>query len=476
MSENKTSFPSPDGISWWYQEAMQHDIIPDLPPIHGVVQCDVAIVGGGFTGLWTALLLKKKQPSLNIILIEAGRCGSGASGMNGGKVHGYYGSLATLSNTIGPDGALEAARLGTLAQSSIREYCSHSKIDVWWKEAGNLKVSTTVAQDKKLDLMVEIAQKLGVSDSAVPLGHAELMSRVKSEKFRRGVFLSEGANVQPARLARSLLQSCLQAGVRVFENCRMSDFKDEAICTIYTDKGEIRCAKVVLATNIALASHPTLQRNLAIFSSYAVMSQPIDEFLLKAAWKSSEGISDARMFVHYFRKAGDDRVLMGSGSGPIVSGRNCQSADLTQDVAAGLRAAHALYRLMPAARESGIAKAWGGGIDVSADRLPFFKSLSRGNVFYGAGFSGHGVNATRIAGECLSSLVLNQKNEWTSSVFCQRVVPKFPPEPFLTQGGKLVRASILACEEAEDIDKQPPAYARFGAWLPRALGIRVGMR
>lgn len=455
---------------------MQHDKTSTLKPLHGAITADVAIIGGGFTGLWTALLLKQKQPGLNVVLIEANQCGSGASGMNGGKVHGYYASLTTLSNTVGPDAALEAARLGTAAQDAIREYSRVAPIDIWWRESGNLRVSTTPEQDAKLDQMAATARKLGVPDAAIPLSREELRTRIRSNAFRRGLFLPEGANVQPARLARALLQSCLQAGVRVFEHTRMQNIEESSGCLVTTQSGEIRCKKVVLATNIALATNKALARKLVIFSSYAIMSDAIDELADKTGWHACEGLADARMFLHYFRKAGDDRILMGSGSGPIVPAHNLDPRKLHGDTASARRAALGLHLLLPQLHGTGVAKAWGGGIDMSADRLPFFKPIGNGNVFVGAGYSGHGVNATRIGGECLSSLVLGEKNQWTNSMFCRRTLPQFPPEPFLTQGGKLVRAAILACEDAEALNKSPHVFARFGAWVPRAMGIKVGMR
>lgn len=470
------SCPQPDHVSWWFQEALQHDDQPPLAPLRGIVNADVAIVGGGFTGLWTALLLKQKKPDLQVALIEANRCGSGASGMNGGKVHGYYASLLTLSNTVGEAAALEAARLGTAAQDAIREYSRTAPIDIWWRESGNMRVSLIPAQDAKLDQMVDVARRLGVPDSVVPLSHDEVMRRVWSPVFRRGLFFPEGANVQPARLARALLRSCLLAGVQVFENTKMTALEEGSHCVVKAAGGEIRCAKVVLATNVALANHRDVVGRLAVFSSYAVMSQAVPDLAARTGWHAYEGLADARMFLHYFRKAGEDRVLMGSGSGPIVPAYNLDPAKLNRDRASALRAATGLHQLLPALKGVGVDKAWGGGIDMSADRLPFFKAVGKGNVFIGAGYSGHGVNATRIGGECLSSLVLGERNQWSQSIFCRRTVARFPPEPFLTQGGKLVRAAILACEEAEAAGKTPNALARFGAWLPRALGIKVGMR
>lgn len=471
-----TQFPAPNNVSWWFKEAMAHDPSPTARALAGEARADVTVVGGGFTGLWTALLLKQRRPDLDIILIEARLCGSGASGMNGGKVHGYWGALSAIAANIGPDAALEAARLGTEAQDSIRDFCLSHDHDTWWKEAGHLKISASEAQDKKFDSAVAAAKELGVPDTAISLSRSELAGRIRSPVFRKGIYMPEGATVQPARLARALRKACIDHGVILHENTPMIGLEEGDPCLVKTRQGQIESKKVVLATNVALSSFASAAPHIAVFSSFAVMSEPIPDLHGKIGWQGDEGVADMRMFVHYFRKAAGNRILMGTGSGPIAYGSNHKDPQMSDDRAAAGRAVGALSRLLPGLGSPGIEKTWGGAIDVSADRLPFFKSSGTGHVHFGCGYSGHGVNATRIGGECLSSLVLGEKDKWANSVFCTRELPGFPPEPFRTVGGRMVRAAILTCEAAEDVGKRPHLAARLGAWLPRAMNLKVGMR
>jgi glycine/D-amino acid oxidase-like deaminating enzyme len=138
----------PADPSWWFADALkQEGGQPASPSLTGEVTVDVAIIGGGYTGLWTALALKARRPGLSIALIEAGLCGGAASGKNGGKVHGYWAALQGMSSSIGDDGALAVARAGTMAQDAIRAFATAPGRDVWWREAGNMRVSAAPAQD-----------------------------------------------------------------------------------------------------------------------------------------------------------------------------------------------------------------------------------------------------------------------------------------------------------------------------------------
>lgn len=468
---------APHDPSWWFAEAMQQEAgeMPS-PELKSEITVDVAIVGGGYTGLWTAHALKTRKPGLSIALIEAKLCGAAASGKNGGKVHGYWASLAGLSNSIGDDAALAVARAGTMAQDGIRAFATAPGRDVWWREAGNLRVSAAPAQDAKIASYVDTAQRLGVPDTAQPLTPAEVAARCRSPVFRGGVFLPEGANIHPARLARALRKSVIEMGVQLFENTPMTGLDKATPNRIRTPKGHIIAREVVLATNADLAADPQVKPHVTVFSSFSVMSDPAPEKLQEMGWLGEEGISDMRMFVHYFRKTPDGRMLMGSGSGPISYGGDTQAEKLTQDGASALRAERGLRRLLPGFADVPIAKAWGGPIDISADRLPFFKTMPGSRVHFACGFSGHGVNPTYIAGQCLASLVLGEKDMWANLPLCTRNVPRLPPEPFRYVGGNAIRQAILACEDAEERNARPPMIASAVAALPGLLGLRIGTR
>jgi glycine/D-amino acid oxidase-like deaminating enzyme len=182
------------------------------------------------------------------------------------------------------------------------------------------------------------------------------------------------------------------------------------------------------------------------------------------------------MFVHYFRKTPDGRVLMGSGSGPIAFAGRDRAPATRDDIPSAARAVAGLRRLLPGLDAVPVEAAWGGPIDIAADRLPFFRSIPGRRVHVAVGFSGHGVNPTWIAGQCFASLALGLEDRWTGLPFCTRTLPALPPEPFRTLGGRAIRHAILACETAEEQGRTAGPVARGAAALPARLGLRIGVR
>ena len=457
---------------WWIEEALAEEVeaVP-APPLQGEDEADVAIVGGGYTGLWTALALHEREPGLRIVVLEADECGFGPSGRNGGFVHGYWGYLPRLRARFGDEGALAVARAAEEIVPAIRAFCERRGEDVWLREGGMLRVSAAPAQDTSVERTVAAARQLGVEQEAVPLSAEELAERIRSPRFRRGVFVRDCATVQPARLARALRRAA-QESCSVHEHTRVTAIRPGLL---ETPKGRVSAEEIVVAVNAAAAGWKPLARQLTVFGSYVVLTEPAPELLERIGWTGGEAVIDGRMFLHYFRTTPDGRVLMGSGSGPIGIGGRLDER-FTRDGATAARAEAGLRRLLPELAGARITHAWGGPIDVSSDLLPFFGTVPGSPIHYGAGYSGSGAGASWLGGQILARLVLGVDDELTRLPLVTRRVPKLPPEPLRRLGGGLVRAAILACEEAEEQGRRPPLPARAGAALPRLLRMSIGTR
>src|SRR5262249_38234554 len=263
-----------------------------------------------------------------------------------------------------------------------------------------------------------------------------------------------------------------KARARLHEHSRVTNIENGRV---ETAGGSVRARDVVVAVNAAAAAWKPLRRRLTVFGSYLVLTEPVPDLLEPIGWTGGEAVIDGRMFLHYFRTTADGRVVMGSGSGPIGFGGRLDRR-FTHDEATVARAEHGLRRLLPDLAGAEITHAWGGPIDVSSDHLPFFGTVPGTRIRYAAGYSGHGVGPSWLAGQVLARLVLGVDDELTRLPLVARRVPKLPPEPVRRLGGGLVRAAIMASEEAEEEERRPSLPVRAGAALPRLLGLRIGTR
>jgi glycine/D-amino acid oxidase-like deaminating enzyme len=462
--------------AWWLEDALAREGDPaPAAPLAGDATADVAIVGGGYTGLWTALALRERAPELRVTLLEAEICGHGPSGRNGGFVHGYWASLASVVPVLGEERALALAEAGERIIPGIRAWAEARGEDVWLREAGMLEVSAAPAQDAGVEKGVAAAARLGRSDQAVALTPEEVAQRVSSPVFRSGIFFPECATVHPGLLVRALRRAAADAGVTLHEGTRVTGVRAGSPNELETPAGVLRATEVVLATNAALTGWAPASRNLTNFGSYVVLTEPAPDALAEIGWTGGEAVVDGRMFLHYFRTTNDGRVLMGSGSGPIGFGGRVDDR-FSRDAPTAARAEAGLRRLLPGLDGVRVERAWGGPIDVSADHLPFFRTRPGTRIHYGAGYSGHGVGPSWLGGQILASLALGSDDEWTRLPLVTRDVPRLPPEPFRRVGGGLVRWAIMSCEAAEEEGRRGPLVARGAAALPRLLGMELGTR
>jgi glycine/D-amino acid oxidase-like deaminating enzyme len=446
-------------VPWWLEEAPPD---PEAAPLSADAEADVVIVGGGYTGLWTAIELKRRDPSFRVTVLEAEHVGYGPSGRNGGFLETYWCALPRLRSRLGDEATLVLARASEGAIPAVEALGE----DVWLRRGGMLEVSTTPAQDAALEEAIRVASELSVPERvfAVEPGISPV--------FRRGVRLPDAATVQPARLVRALRRAALGAGVTLHERSRVTSVRPGEVATA---RGRVRAGEIVVVANAWMSGWRPASRALTPFGSYVVLTEPVPELLAEIGWTGGEAIADGRMFLHYFRTTDDGRVLMGSASGPIGrSGRI--DARFFDDAPTVARAEHGLRRLLPGLAAARVERAWGGPVDVSSDQLPFFATVPGTRIHYGAGYSGNGVGPSWLGGQILASLVLGSDDEWSRLPLAGRVPPRLPPEPVRHLGGALVRRAILSVEAADEAGRRPQLVARGVAALPRVMGLRIGTR
>jgi putative aminophosphonate oxidoreductase len=463
--------------SLWLEEALALPGEADAPSLEGDVTADVCIVGGGYTGLWTALRLKEHDPSADVTLVEADVCGGGASGRNGGFVLSWWAKLGSLRKALGSDEALRMARASADAVDEVGRFCAEHAVDAHFRRDGWLWAATSAAQVGAWEETLATAESLGARPFRV-VSRDEAAGLAGSPTHLAGVFEESAATVQPALLARGLRRVALERGIRIFERSPMTGLDRGRPPRVRTTRGSVTAERVVLALNAWIASLRELRRSLVVIASDMVASEPIPERLAELGWTSGLCISDSRLLVNYYRTTRDGRLAWGKGGGAIAFGGRVGAtfegaSPCADEVAARLRA------LYPRLRDVRITHSWTGPIDRNPTALPYLGHLGgREDVLYAYGFSGNGVGPSVVAGRILASRVLGRDDEWAAVRFPEGPVGRFPrsragafpPEPLRYLGGLLVRGAVERKEEAENAGREPGVFVRrLAALAPAGL-------
>ncbi|MGX1126658.1 FAD-dependent oxidoreductase [Pseudomonas sp. HLS-6 TE3448] len=457
---------------FWLQQALDQEEAAPCAPLAGDSRCDVCIVGGGYTGLWTALMLKEQQPTLDILLIEADTCGAGASGRNGGCALSWSAKYFTLERLFGVQEAVRLVRESEQSIRAIGDYCTAHGIDADYRLDGTLYTATNPAQVGATDRVIAALERQGVNSfQRLPL--AQVQRLAGSHKHLEGWFSPAAATVQPGKLVRGLRRVALQRGIRIHEQTAMTGLQQGRQSQVQTAHGTVHADRVVLALNAWMArAFPQFERSVAIVSSDMIITEPYPQLLEQMGLNTGISVLDSRIFVHYYHNTPDGRLMLGKGGNTFAyGGKMLPVFDQPSPYEPLLR--RSLGEFFPALADARIAATWNGPSDRSVTGLPFFGRLQgEGQVFYGFGYSGSGVGPCHMGGQILSSLVLGLDNPWTRSPLVNGPLGYFPPEPIRYLGSLMVRNAIRRKEQAEDHGRRPRRLdvhlARFAAAAGKA--------
>lgn len=460
-------------LGYWIEEAGEAE---PTAPLAEDREADVLVVGGGYTGMWTAWYARRLEPEARIVLLESeSLCGRGPSGRNGGFCNAMWFSLASMRGRWGDEGALATARAAQQAVERIESFCREQEVDAWFRPAGYVQVSTAPAHDGAWTHAVQACRELGVPEMLRPLSEAEVAERCKSPAFRAGAVSPTSATVQPARLALGLREKLLAAGVEIYESSPVRAFREGGNgVEARTASGSVRAPRGVLAIGSAAKSRRgPLHNRLTIASSHIVLTEPVPDVLEQIGWTGGECITDSRALLHYFRTTQDGRIAFGWGGGRIAMGARTKGRAEVDPAVIATATKH-LHDYFPALRGRHITHAWGGPIDASPTHLPAVHTLPTGRAWVAAGYTGNGVGPSNMVGRTLASLTLDKDDEHTHLAFVDTKSPRIPPEPFHWIGGEAIRLGILKKEEAELADRHPDRIWLAIAKVPELIGFHIG--
>jgi glycine/D-amino acid oxidase-like deaminating enzyme len=392
---------------------------------------DVAIVGAGLTGLWTALFLKALEPTLTVAVVEQGLAAHGASGRNAGMLsetvdHGH--GLAI--EHFGEAEARVLARLGETNVAELAAFLEERGIHCDYEPTGRLMVALTPSQMEEARRTVATARSLGLDSFALLDGDA-VRAEIHSPLYLGGVQVSGGGILDPVKLVEGLKAEAERLGVRVWERSPVLAVEEAgAAARIRTAGGAVTARRVVLATS-AYTHHllPAVTRRFIPLYDYILVSEPVTPMQHEAiGWSRRQGVTDGRTFFNYYRLTDDNRILWGTSEATYYPGNRVAAAcDHSPSHYAALR--ESFRRHFPTLATLEFPFAWGGPICATTRMTPYFGRALGGRLCYGLGYTGHGLGSTRIAGRILAHLALDRPSELLDLSLVKKKPFPYPPEP-----------------------------------------------
>jgi glycine/D-amino acid oxidase-like deaminating enzyme len=421
-------------------------------------RCDVAILGGGLTGLWTALSLKQLAPATEVVLLEAETVGYGASGRNAGMLSETIDHTHALAiQHFGVDQARQLALLGQRNVDEMVTWLRERGIDCDLELSGRMMVALTEGQLADCERAVATAVQLGVTNHRL-LNAEETQSQLHSPLYLGGVRIAGGGILNPVKLVDGLLREAERLGVRVFDKTRAGSIRRNANgvavhaapCTLHPAPVVLQAARVVLATN-AYSHHlvPRLLHRFIPLYDYILVSEPLPaERLRTLGWDSRQGVTDLRTFFNYYRLTRDNRILWGTSEAAYYRGNSVDPAhDHSPEHYASLQ--ESFHRHFPQFGPVEFPYRWGGPIASTTRMTPFFGSFEDGRILYGLGYTGHGLGSTRLAGRILAHLALQRPSELSHlRLVSHRPLP-YPPEPFRGYAVSAVTRALRRVDRGE---------------------------
>jgi glycine/D-amino acid oxidase-like deaminating enzyme len=432
-------------LSYWLDRP---DAPAPEPPLSRRVTTDLAVIGGGFTGLWAALQAREADADRGVVLLEARTIGWAGTGRNGGfcaasLTHGlsngydrFPGELATLE------------RLGRRNLDEIDKTVARYGIDCDFSRTGELSVATQPWQLAALQEVAELAGKFG-TDARV-LDGAAVRAELNSPTYLGGLWDASGcAMLDPARLAWGLRQACLNAGVRIYEHTPVRSVArepDHAGLTLATTGGLVRARRVAMATGAFAPLLRRLRYYLIPVYDYVLMTEPLSAAQLASiGWANRQGVGDSANQFHYYRLTRDNRILWGGYDAIYYYGGKVAAAQ-DQRIATFTKLAEHFFQTFPQLEGVRFSHKWGGVIDTCSRFCAFFGTAHAGGLAYAAGYTGLGVGASRFGAQVLLDLLGGKPTELTELGMVRTKPVPFPPEPLRSAGVQLTRWSLARAD------------------------------
>jgi glycine/D-amino acid oxidase-like deaminating enzyme len=414
---------------------------PARNPLRGEAAADLVVIGGGFTGLWTALLAKESEPERSVVLVEGHRVGWAASGRNGGFCDASLTHGAANGRERFPAEFATLQRLGAENLDAIQIALDRYGIDCGFERTGSIAVATEEYQVDGLRTSAEYGDAAFLDARAV-------RAEVNSPTYLAGVWDKQGAAmVQPARLAWGLAAACERLGVRIFEGTPVTGLAGVADgVMVRTGDGLLRAGQAALGTSAFPAPLRRLRPYIVPVYDYVLVTEPLSAAQrAEIGWRNRQGIGDSGNQFHYYRLTSDDRILWGGYDAIYHFGRGIRAAYDQRPATFAALAAH-FFTTFPQLEGIRFSHRWGGVIDTCSRFCAFYGTAQRGRAAYALGFTGLGVGASRFGARVMLDLLSGEPTELTRLRLVRSKPVPFPPEPLAYLGIQATRWSLARAD------------------------------
>lgn len=432
------------------------------PPLDGACEADVAIIGAGFTGLWTAYYLLERQPSLRVVLLERGVAGSGASGRNGGFCDGYLnGDPDRYAKEHGREATVALRRAAAGTPDVIDAVLQAEGIDAGFIRSGSLNLARTPAQSARQRTRVAAHPewKLGDDLDKRWLPTEEVAQLVEVPGVLGALFAPAVARVHPARLVRGLAEAVERRGATIYERTTANSIADRLV---RTDRGDVAAPHVIRATEGYSEGLNGNDRRLLAFTSQIVATEPLPpEVWAKIGLANRELVVNSDRLFIYMQRTVDDRIALGGGYTYRPSRPTEPAAEQRFLVEPNFALLESTVKeLFPAAADARITHRWGGIWGAGRDFCPTV-SYHRASGFGWAGGYGDGVAASNLAGRCLADLILGLDTDLSRLAWVNHAARPWPPNPLPRIGSSLITRGFGVADRRERAGESTPQWVRL---------------
>jgi len=442
-----------DEVSYWLQSV--GPIVP-RPFLQGDLEVDVAVVGAGFTGLWTAYELQRRDPSLRIALLEREVAGFGASGRNGSWcVPELNASIGLLSQRFGRERAIAVQRALAATVDEVGRSLEEAGIDAGFDRSGVLLLARGSYQVPLLAEHLHSYQSIGMADEYVWLDRAAARERLDVAGMNAALYTPNGATLHPGRAVRGLAEAVQMRGAVIYEGTRVKRVRPGHPSQVETEWGRVRADVVVLALEAYLAQLPGFHRRVLPVYSLITLTEPLtEEQLASVNWSARMCVASMRLTVDYLALTEDKRILVGGRGAPYEFGSRITTAN--EHHAATHANLQKLFReWFPGLRGVQFTHSWGGVLGMPRDWIPQFGFDRAQGLAFAYGYTGHGVATTNLAGRTLADLITGRDTELTALPLVGHHSPNWEPEPLRWLGVRYVQGALARLDARGERAGQP---------------------